>query len=281
MDQADRELASFYVNLPQSMQAFSYETADIWVCVLHLSYYYALLLLHRQSPVPGERERTVEDARICSDAVTTITAIFDSLRKRKILGSLWIPSAYVLFATLVHVCSHLQSPNPIVTASSRQLFSRLMDTLQALNAKWLFARSLFLIFKRGLSQDLSVQLAKSNLSDAHPEETTDEGDDSTGANTTQTLPRPFKMSSSNSNNISSIGPRPWWMQDQEQDAPHFMAPPPLNTSLVPGSTTAPMSFMGSGMLPPDGSTNVQLDFELFLAGLGTGDDATHDFFPQM
>jgi hypothetical protein len=273
-EQADKELASFYVNLPKSLQAFSYETADLWVCVLHLSYYYSLLLLHRPSPVPGERERTIEDSRICSDAVTAVTAIFDSLRKRDMLGSLWIPSAYVLFATLVHVCTHLQSPNPIVAASSRRLFSQLMETLQALNAKWLFARSLLLIFQRGLSQGLGLQAAKSNQNETQSPEGA--ANDSNDANVSVTQPPagPLEMSSSST---SGIGPRPWWMQDQEQDATHFIAPPPLSTSLDSETTAAPMGFMGPGSHPPDGLTNMQLDFELFLAGLGTGDDAAHDF----
>lgn len=275
----DRELANFYVNLPTPLQAFSYETADIWVCVLHLSYNFALLLLHRPSPVPGERERTVEDMRICSDSVTAITAIFESLRKRDLLGSLWIPSAYVLFATLVHVCTQLQSPNPIVAASSRRLFNQLMDTLQALTAKWLFARSLLLIFQRGLSQGLGMQLVRP---DTNTEVTANDGGDGRSriVDTTQnSAGGPFEMSNHGSIVNSDVGSRPWWMQDQEHDAAQLIAPP-LSISLDPGNATAASTgFIGSAYNQAGVSANnkLQLDFELFLAGLGTGDDAAHDF----
>lgn len=145
-DGADRELASFYTSLPSSMQ-LSLISPNPWACLLHLTYNYTLLLLHRPPPRPNERIPQPTDASICSDAVATITAIFDSLRERDMLGGLWIPCAYIIFAALVQLSGQVRSDNPLVVASSQRLFETLLKTLKALTSKWPFARSLMLVFR--------------------------------------------------------------------------------------------------------------------------------------
>ena len=253
--QADKDLALVYTDLPPSLQVFSYENADLWVCVLHLSYNYALLLLHRPPPIQEEREVTSEDARICSDSAWAITSIFDSLRRRRMLGSLWIPCAYVLFATLVHVSTQLQSPSPIVAASSQRLYGQLMEALEALTDKWLFAQSLLLVFQKGLSQNRGMHLGKPNTIEPFLRA---EGQKNDGA---AAGGRTIGASQAANNQLSEADESP--LTWPTHDTTSTMATLP-GTSLDFSTS----SLMGNEYALSDTLPNLQYDFDLFLAGIG-------------
>ncbi|KAH8168737.1 fungal specific transcription factor domain-containing protein [Sarocladium implicatum] len=258
---ADKDLALVFASLPRSLQTFSYETADVWVCTLHLSYHYTLLLLHRPPPIQGQREVTSEDVRICSDSASAITSIFDSLRRRRMLGSLWIPCAYVLFATLVYVSTQLQSASPIVAASSQRLYSQLMEALEALTDKWLFAQSLLLVFQKGLSQNRSMPLGKPSPIEASIEGELASGGPSAGGRT-------IGASQAVNGRLIDVNqsPQSWSTHESASTMASF-----AGTSL----DFSPHSLMGADYSLSDALPNMQYDFDLFLAGIGTGE--SYDF----
>ncbi|KAJ4319023.1 hypothetical protein N0V84_006561 [Fusarium piperis] len=147
--QADEELAQFITQLPESLR-LSLPEPDIWQATLHLSYNNFLILLHRPPPRQDPKHfslDTATDLSICGDAVVAINSIFDSLRSRNLLCDLWLPSVHVLFTTLLHVASELNSANPLVAAKSLRIFDCLLVTLRELSRHWLYAESLLRLFE--------------------------------------------------------------------------------------------------------------------------------------
>ncbi|KAF9772573.1 hypothetical protein IL306_009712 [Fusarium sp. DS 682] len=147
--EADEELADFITQLPQSLQ-LPHSNPDTWQATLHLSYHNFLILLHR----PPHRQdlgrfpsHSATDLSICGDAVVAINSIFESLRTRNTLCNLWLPSVHVLFTSLLHVASELNSPNPLVAAKSLRIFDSLLETLRDISQYWIYAKSLLRLFE--------------------------------------------------------------------------------------------------------------------------------------
>nr|RBQ92916.1 hypothetical protein FVER53263_08284 [Fusarium verticillioides] len=147
--EADEELAEFITQLPQSLQ-IPHSHPDTWQATLHLSYHNFLILLHRPPPHQDPNRvspHSATDHSICSDAVVAIDSIFASLRSRKSLCNLWLPSVHVLFTSLLHVASELNSPNPLIAAKSSRMFDSLIHTLQDISQYWIYAKSLLRLFE--------------------------------------------------------------------------------------------------------------------------------------
>ncbi|KAF4970124.1 hypothetical protein FZEAL_10107 [Fusarium zealandicum] len=147
--QADEELAQFITQLPESLR-LSLPEPDIWQSILHLSYNNFLILLHRQPPRQSPEQppsETATDLSICGDAVGVINSIFESLRSRKALCDLWLPSIHVLFTALLQVASELNAVNPLVAAKSVRVFDSLLLTLREFSHQWLYAESLLRLFE--------------------------------------------------------------------------------------------------------------------------------------
>lgn len=147
--QADEELAEFITQLPQSLQLPASEP-NSWQATLHLSYNNFLILLHRPRPHQEPSQFSADSATnlsICSDAAVTINSIFESLRSRKTLCDLWMPSMHVLFTCLLHVATELNSPNPLVAAKSSRMFDSLLHTLREMSQYWIYAKSLLRLFE--------------------------------------------------------------------------------------------------------------------------------------
>ncbi|KAK2010940.1 fungal-specific transcription factor domain-containing protein [Colletotrichum eremochloae] len=147
--EADAALAELVTNLPDRLQ-LSQGEPDIWQAIFHLTYNNFLTLLHRPSPRPVPGQSAAEagtDLSICSDAAATVSSIFESLRKRNMLSSLWLPSIHVLFTALVHTSTQMHSSNPIVAAKSKRHAESMIQTLHSLKSQWLYARSLLNLFE--------------------------------------------------------------------------------------------------------------------------------------
>jgi transcriptional regulatory protein AMDR len=147
--EADEELAEFITQLPQSLQ-LSHSNPDTWQATLHLSYHNFLILLHRTLPHQDPSRfspHSATDLSICSDAVVAITSIFESLRTRNTLCNLWLPSVHVLFTSLLHVASELNSSNPLVAVKSSRMFDSLIHTLRDISQYWIYAKSLLRLFE--------------------------------------------------------------------------------------------------------------------------------------
>ncbi|KAG7420003.1 Acetamidase regulatory protein [Fusarium oxysporum f. sp. rapae] len=147
--EADEELAEFITQLPQSLQ-LSHSNPDTWQATLHLSYHNFLILLHRPPPHQDPSRvspHSATDHSICGDAVVAINSIFESLRARNMLCNLWLPSVHVLFTSLLHVASELNSPNPLIAAKSSRMFDSLIHTLRDISQYWIYAKSLLRLFE--------------------------------------------------------------------------------------------------------------------------------------
>lgn len=158
--EADLALASFITALPEKLQ-LPVSDMNQWQAILHLTYNNFLILLHRPPPrSTGETTAdTASDLSICWDAVSAITTIFDAMRAKNNLSKLWMPSIYVLFTALVHLSSQVTSPNPLVVARSKRLYSSLILTLHELSSRWLYAKSLLRLFDRGATQERQRTMA--------------------------------------------------------------------------------------------------------------------------
>ncbi|KAH7209293.1 fungal-specific transcription factor domain-containing protein [Fusarium oxysporum] len=147
--EADEELAKFITQLPQSLQ-ISHSNPDTWQATLHLSYHNFLILLHRPPPHQDPSRvshHSATDHSICGDAVVAINSIFESLRARNTLCNLWLPSVHVLFTSLLHIASELNSPNPLIAAKSSRMFDSLIHTLRDISQYWIYAKSLLRLFE--------------------------------------------------------------------------------------------------------------------------------------
>ncbi|KAG7057398.1 acetamidase regulatory protein [Colletotrichum scovillei] len=158
---ADIALAELVTNLPERLHLSSGDP-DIWQSMFHITYNNFLILLHRPPPRAVSGPSSVEasnDLTICSDAAATIASIFESLRKREMLASLWLPSLHMLFTALVHTASQMHSSNPIVAAKSKRHTESMIQTLHAMKSQWLYAQSLLNLFepKRPRNRDLGQQ----------------------------------------------------------------------------------------------------------------------------
>ncbi|EWZ44666.1 hypothetical protein FOCG_00840 [Fusarium oxysporum f. sp. radicis-lycopersici 26381] len=147
--EADEELAKFITQLPQSLQ-ISHSNPDTWQATLHLSYHNFLILLHRPPPHQDPSRvshHSATDHSICGDAVVAINSIFESLRARNTLCNLWLPSVHILFTSLLHIASELNSPNPLIAAKSSRMFDSLIHTLRDISQYWIYAKSLLRLFE--------------------------------------------------------------------------------------------------------------------------------------
>ncbi|KAH6696822.1 fungal-specific transcription factor domain-containing protein, partial [Plectosphaerella plurivora] len=152
--EADEALAAFITSLPEPLQLPA-TGMNTWQATLHLTYNNFLILLHRPPPhSSGDPSLdTASDLSICADAAAAIANIFDAMRAQESLSKLWMASIYTLFTALVHLSSQVASPNPLVVARSKRLYSSLVLSLREMSTRWLYAKSLLRLFDRGVGQD--------------------------------------------------------------------------------------------------------------------------------
>jgi transcriptional regulatory protein AMDR len=151
---ADNLLAEFMMQMPSSLQA-PFSNISVWQATLHLSYNNFVIQLHRPPPNQGSSASAVQDeaaqacadAKVCGDALLTLSSTFDSLLGRGLLPRIWLYANHALFTALIHVANDSASANPIMVAKYHKMFDVLIESLRELAKRWRFAQGLLQLFE--------------------------------------------------------------------------------------------------------------------------------------
>ncbi|KAL1922264.1 uncharacterized protein VTP21DRAFT_9803 [Calcarisporiella thermophila] len=140
-------LVSWYKALPQHLHlppgTRPSQLPSPPVCLLHLLYHSAVILLHRPFiPMPDQEvpRTSYPSHRICTEAANAIVDISYSLRENGSLRFLYHPGTYCIFtAASIHL-NNATSSDPKVAAKAKLDVARCMSVLSTLEDAWMSAQ---------------------------------------------------------------------------------------------------------------------------------------------
>ncbi|PVH95794.1 hypothetical protein DM02DRAFT_731630 [Periconia macrospinosa] len=153
LEEADKKLAAWSLLLPPHLRLRPTLTLDLWPATLHLMYNTILILLHRPRPQPLHPPPspsllpTSTDADICSAAAGVVQSIFESLRDRNQLSSLWVFSVTTIFTVMIQLSVEVRCANPLLALAALRKYDSTLYSLKGLSRFWPNAESVLHFFE--------------------------------------------------------------------------------------------------------------------------------------
>jgi hypothetical protein len=156
LETLDAQLAEWFIQLPSEYHRSSGghkadDGTSANVLLMHLSYNAILTQFHRLLIKGSAQDGTDDEARvhedICAEASSNTLHVFEQLSRQGSLHRCWFAAPSFLFAAMLQARSQMRSSNPILALKARARETSGLRSLRSLSKHWLFATSVWRLFR--------------------------------------------------------------------------------------------------------------------------------------